>query len=416
MIEPAVLTDTLVRLGRFSAPGPGVTRLAYDDAWCDAQRWLAEQARELGLAATPDAAGNLFFHPPELAPGSRVVLVASHLDTVREGGLYDGAFGAVCGLFAAADLAGSGALPVVGMVTAEEEGSRFAGDMLGTRAFLGRVDPAELDATRDAQGTTWRAALAHAAARGCAAALAMGARPCPPLFEPAAMIEAHIEQGPVLEAERLALGIVEQVIGYRRVRATLTGAARHAGTTPMRLRKDALAAAAEMILIVEDAAREMGDPAVATTGNAQVRPGLYNVVPGACELWIEMRHVDARHLAALHGTILERCGAAAARRGVAAKFEGIAGLDPCPLSPPMVQEAEALAGELGVPHRRMVSGAGHDAMVFAAAGVPTVMFFVPSAGGISHAPEEHTDAAALWAGYAFLREYARRMRRIPGPA
>jgi allantoate deiminase len=411
-----MLEDVLRELGRFSAPGPGVTRLAYADAWCDAQCWLADRARALGLAATPDAAGNLFFHPPDLAPGTRVLLVGSHLDTVLQGGLYDGAFGAVCGLFAAADLRDKGDLPVVGIVTAEEEGSRFSGDMLGSRAVLGRMRLSELDELRDAAGMSWREALELAAARGCAAPLAAGSRPGPAPFTPAAMIEPHIEQGPVLEAEGLALGIVEHIIGYRRMRARVAGEARHAGTTPMRLRRDALAAAAEMVLAVEAAARETGEPAVATVGFVRPVPGLYNVVPGACELWVEMRHVESAKLAALWDAIAGAFARIAEARGVTLQLERMAGLEPSAMSPALVREAESLARELNVPHRRMVSGAGHDAMLFAAAGLPTVMFFVPSRGGISHAPEEHTDTKDLWTGYAFLREFARRMQRAPEPA
>jgi allantoate deiminase len=355
VIEPKEMEDVLVQLGRFSAPGPGVTRLAYDEHWCDAHVWLAGRARSMGLAATPDAAGNLFFHDPAVQPGTRVVLVGSHLDTVRNGGLYDGAYGLVCGLFAAADLRDKRDLPVVGIVTAEEEGSRFSGDMMGTRAFLGRAPAAEFDALCDETGQSWRDALGHARARGCATELTGGDRPCPALFEPAAMIEAHVEQGPVLEAEGLAVGIVEHIIGYRRMRARVTGEPRHAGTTPMRLRKDALAAAAEMVLAVEAVAREMGEPAVATAGQARSEPGLFNVVPGACELWIEMRHVKADRVAALYERISARCVEIAARRGVTVALEQVAGLEPSPLSAAMANEAEALARELGVPHRRMVS-------------------------------------------------------------
>lgn len=408
-----MLSETLAGLGRFSADGPGVTRFAYDDHWCDAQRWLAGRAVELGLTATPDAAGNLFFHAPDVAPGTPAVLVGSHLDTVRHGGLYDGAYGAVCGLLVAAELRDRKDLPVVGMVTAEEEGSRYSGDMLGTRAILGRMSPTELDTMRDEAGISWRDALRHAHERDCATSLAAGARPCPVMFPPAAMIEIHIEQGPVLESERLAIGIVEHIVGYRRLRARVRGEARHAGTTPMRLRKDALAAAAEMILAVENEAREMGEPAVATAGHVTAEPGLYNVVPGASEVWIEMRHVDVEKVAALEASVTARCRSIAARREVDLDMERVAGLEPAALSTPMAREAESLARELGVAHRRMVSGAGHDAMLFAAAGVPTLMFFVPSRGGISHAPDEHTDPADLWTGLRFLLEFARRMTIVP---
>jgi len=416
-ITAELLSALLEALSGFSAPGPGVTRLAYDDAWCDAQRWIAERARALGLATTADAAGNLYAHPRGLAAGTRAVMVGSHLDSVVQGGRYDGAYGALCGVLAAAELAGGeGGVPVVGVITAEEEGSRFSGDMLGARALLDRMRPEELDALCDVAGASWRAALAHAAARGCAAPLVAGPRPCPAPFAPSAWIEPHIEQGPVLEAEGLAIGIVEHIVGYRRVRVRVTGEARHAGTTPMRLRHDALAAAAEMILAVERAAREMGEPAVATAGQARPEPGLFNVVPGACELWVEVRHTDAAQVEALSTTITAACMRIAEARGVQVVLERTAGLEPAAMSPALVREAEALATEQGLTHRRMASGAGHDAMLFAAAGVPSVMCFVPSRGGISHSPDEHTDAKDLWTGYAFVRDLARRLQRAPEPA
>jgi allantoate deiminase len=206
---------------------------------------------------------------------------------------------------------------------------------------------------------------------------------------------------------------VEHIIGYRRVRITVEGEARHAGTTPMRRRKDALAAAAEMISAIESAARDMGEPAVATCGNVVAGPGLYNVVPGLAQLSVEMRHVEAAKVAALYDTVIERCREIAARRGVVLDTNTIAGLEPAAMSGALVQEAERVARDLGVAHRRMVSGAGHDAMLFAAAGIPAVMFFVPSRDGISHSPEEHTEPADLWAGYAFLRDFAARLTRVP---
>lgn len=412
----AVLHELLEGLARFGREGTGVTRLAYSDAWCEAQRWLAERARGLGLAATTDAAGNLFFHDPAVVPGAGappVLLVGSHLDTVVSGGRYDGACGVVAGLLAAAALRGRGALSAVGFATCEEEGSRFPSPFMGARSLLGQVEAGELDAVRDGNGVSWRAALDAVRTRGCAALLAPGPRPFPPLFRPARMLELHIEQGPVLEAEGLALGIVTHIAGFRRLRVRLTGEARHAGATPMRLRRDALAAAAEIALAVEAHARALGEPAVATAGFARAEPGLYNVIAGACELGLEVRHVEPGRPAAMAAEVEQLARGVAERRGVALEIVEVSGQDPTTFAAPLVAAAESLAKERGLRFRTMASGAGHDAMVFAHAGVPALVVFVPSRGGISHAPGEYTLPEQLAPGLAFAIELARRVSEEP---
>lgn len=401
--DSRTLDALLARLGGFTGEGPGVTRLTYDAAWCDAHRWLRAEAGARGLAVTIDAAGNLLFHDPALMPGDPrpIFMVGSHLDSVTHGGRYDGAYGTIAGLMLAARHRGRAGMPVVGFVTCEEEQSRFDSHMMGARSLLGRVEPLELDRVRDAAGVTWREALAGAHAAGCAAPLAPGPRPFVPPFRAARQLELHIEQGPQLEAEGRTLGIVEHIAGYRRLRAIVRGEARHSGTTPMALRHDAFAAAAEMTLAAETLGRATGAPAVATAGNARVSPGLYNVVAGACELWLEVRHSDPAALARMSAALLERCEAIAAARGVAVAIDDVSKQDPTPLSARLAGEAEALARARGVSHARMMSGAAHDSMEFARDGAESLMLFVPSRGGISHSPDEYTSPEALWAGVAF---------------
>jgi allantoate deiminase len=406
-LQPRDVLDRIAALARFTGHGPGVTRLAYDEAWCAAHRWLADEARALGLAATPDWAGNLYLHPRDVGPGHEVLLVGSHLDSVKQGGRLDGAYGVVAGLHAALTDAASGGLPVVGFVTAEEEGSRFHGCLMGARSMLGRVDDRELDTVLDRAGITWRDALEDARTRGCAAPLPEA--PFAPLFRPAMVLELHIEQGPGLEAAGVTLGIVERIAGFRHWTALVEGEARHAGTTPMPLRHDALAAAAEMIVAAEAAAREAGPPAVATVGWVRPTPGLFNVVPGTCELWLEVRHDSPGALDALGAEVTRRFWEIAQRRGVRLALEDAGELAPTPLSSPLVEAAEALAGERGIPFRRMASGAAHDTMVFAQAGVPALMIFVPSRGGISHSPDEATDDDDLVTGARFVVELAGRL-------
>jgi allantoate deiminase len=273
--------------------------------------------------------------------------------------------------------------------------------MMGARSLLGQITEEELDRVKDGDGVTWREALAALSERRLSARFAPGPRPIPALFRAAVQVELHIEQGPTLEADGLALGIVEHIAGYRRLSVTVTGDARHSGTTPRALRRDALAAAAEMVLEVENLADGFGAAARSTVGNVRVSPGLYNVVPGECELWVEVRHVDSGQLERLARAASDRCHAAAGRRGVTAKIEEKTGQDPTPLSKTLADRAEALAREKGLAFRRMPSGAAHDTMEFARAGAETLMLFVPSRRGISHSPDEFTSTAELWAGVEF---------------
>lgn len=392
------LTDRLAALSRFGADAAGVTRLVYDAAWCDAHAWLRNEAKALGLAATTDWAGNLLFHAPDVKPGARqALLVGSHLDSVVRGGRLDGAYGATAGLLIAASLAGKTATPVIGFVTCEEEDSRFHAGMMGARALLGLVREDELATAKDAGGTTWDEALTYARARGCVPERPQ--QPAAPLVKAAAMVELHIEQGPVLEAERLPLGVVTHIAGYQRWRFVIDGETRHAGTTPMGLRRDALAAAAELVLVVEALAREAGDPAVATAGRVEADPGLFNVVPGRCELWVEVRNTEPDALERMAKDLGRRAGVLADARRVTIEAQRVSTQDPVAMSPGLVDLAASAATDLGLRHRTLPSGAGHDAMVFARAKVPSVMLFVPSRGGISHSPDEATADDLLFGGF-----------------
>lgn len=405
--------DLIARLGAlaaFTAAGPGCTRLVYDEHWCDAHRWLQREAESLGLTATCDAIGNLYMHDPAVVPGSEVILVGSHLDTVVNGGRYDGPYGTLAAFQLAAELRGL-ARPVVAFVTCEEEGSRFPAALTGVRGVLGQLVPSQIADLADANGMRWSEALAFARERGCIGAVVPAGAAVPITFRAWRQLELHIEQGPVLEAASEKLGIVDRIAGYCRMRATLAGAARHAGTTPMDRRHDAFACAAEMVTAAEALALETAAPAVCTAGFVKVEPGLYNVVPGRCTLGLEARHTDPASFERLCAGLESGVRAIAARRGITLTLEISSGEPPTLLDDALAADAEALALSLGIPHRRMASGAGHDTMAFAQAGVPAMMVFVPSRGGISHSPEEHTSPKDLWTGVAFARELLRRWAR-----
>jgi hydantoinase/carbamoylase family amidase len=409
-VATRTLDGLIQTLAGFSSGGPGVTRVVYGDAWCDAHGWLAELARSLGLSATPDAIGNLFFHHPSVSPGDlrrSVLMIGSHLDTMEQGGRLDGAYGVITALLVAAELRDRTALPVVGFASCAGEENRFGECSPGARGILGLVRDDELDVVRDRGGTTWRRALEQVRGRGCAAPLAEGDHPCPALFHPALMLELHVELAGVLESEQLQLGIVDQVAGCRRMRVRLTGEARHAGTTPMTARRDALAAAAEMVLVVERLARKAGPPAVATAGFLHVEPGTFSAVPGACELGIEVRHAERAKLVELTAAIGRQCRSAAEERGIEVVLEESPGLEPVALSSALAEAAVKQAARLKIAYGPMASGAAHDAMVFARNGVPALLLFVPSPEAESRSAHEPIALAGLETGHRFLREFAR---------
>lgn len=415
-ITASEVIGRLQGLARFGVDGPGVTRIAYGEAWCEAHRWLAREAGTLGLAATADWAGNLFLHDPALAAGrtdSPVVLIGSHLDSVVRGGRYDGAYGTIAGLLVTAANRGRPGLPVVGFVTCEEEGSRFHGGLMGGRSLLGRVADTELDSVADRDGVTWRQALAAARDRGCAAPLIPRGTVSPPLFRPALQLELHIEQGPALEAQHLALGIVERIAGFRQWVVHIDGEARHSGTTPMAMRRDALAGAAEMILAAERLGREAGEPAVSTAGFVRPAPGLFNVVPGGCELWLEVRHDRPEALDRLAAEVAGCCWEIAQRRTLHLALEEGAAQRPTALSPALAEAAVQVAQELEITHRRMASGAAHDTMIFAQAGIPALLVFVPSRAGVSHSPDEFTSESDLLTGVRFMDALCRHLAVHP---
>jgi hydantoinase/carbamoylase family amidase len=414
-IAPAELHGLIEALGKITDDPPGVTRLVYRPAWRSAHQMLGARARSLGLVASDDAAGNLYFHPADVLPreGRAALLIGSHLDSVVHGGVLDGAYGVISALLIASELAGRTKVPVVGFATCEEDEARFGNRMMGVRSLLGLARVEELDAVKDAAGVSWRDALDEARSAGCAAPPETGERVVEPLFRPAKMLELHIEQGPVLESAGEAIGIVDRIAGYRRLRLRVMGEARHAGTTPLRARHDALAAAAEMVLAAEKLAAGSDEAARVTAGNLRVEPGNYNVVPGLCDLWIEARHGVASTLEALVDQLDHACRAIANRRGVRLSIDQASAQPPTTLDSALVDRATSLARRMGLKHRRMASGAGHDAMVFAQQGVPTLMVFVPSAGGVSHAPEEHTAPGALWNGYQFTRDLAAQLASDP---
>lgn len=366
----------------------GLTRFALTDEDRQARQWLQNYGAKYGLASHFDNAGNLFIYAEaDSTKKMPPLLVGSHVDTVPNGGCFDGALGVLAGLEALICLQEAEVAlerPVRLAAWTEEEGSRFRGGLMGSRAFIGEVRPEELQ-DRDADGISLAQALE-----------AWGLDPggIPDLAQKPgdlhAYLELHIEQGGQLEAAGLQIGVVTGIVGIRRYNIVVEGQANHAGTTPMALRKDALAGAAEMILAVEAEVKHSGhDNAVATVGKLQVFPGGVNVVPGRVEFTLGIRDIETGAMDEIESSIIEAFEEIAARRGLGLSIEAAPAVKPAPLAKEIQQTIAAVAGQLGYSWRYMPSGAGHDAQHLARI-CPTGMIFVPSRGGISHSPQEFT--------------------------
>jgi len=381
----------------------GLFRAWLTPAFAAAQAAVGGWMAEAGMAVRIDAATNLIGRYEGITPDAPALLIGSHIDSVNDAGRYDGPLGVMLGIEAVAALNATGRrldFPIEVIAFGDEEGSRFPASMLTSRAVAGTLDPAAL-AVADRDGVTLDEALV---AYQQLVAGWQSKREDEPAFSgitdfrmagrtsALAYLEAHIEQGPVLEAEGLALGIVTGIAAQLRYQVEVRGMAGHAGTTTMKLRRDALAAAAEAVLAVERVARDQASDLVATVGRLSVAPGAPNVIPGCVDFTIDVRSGDQGVRDKAAKTILAELDAIAARRGVSISAEQVQDLAASPCDPGLTGWlADAVAAE-GLPVRRLVSGAGHDAMVMAAL-CPTAMLFIRCAGGISHHPAEHVDPA-----------------------
>ncbi|EJL22997.1 allantoate amidohydrolase, partial [Novosphingobium sp. AP12] len=332
-----------------------------------------------------DAAANLVGRYEGQRPDAPALVIGSHLDSVRDGGPYDGPLGVMLGIEAVAALHAQGrrlpfAIEVYGF--GDEEGSRFPAAMLTSRAVAGTLEVAALDVV-DAEGITLAQALPFAADY-------LTAR-----REPAATVaylEAHIEQGPVLEADGLAVGTVTGIAAQLRYSVTVKGMAGHAGTTAMRLRRDPLAGAAAMVLAVEQLARGDNSDVVATVGTIEALPGAANVIPGEVHLTIDVRSGSEARRNGVAEAILERLREIAEARALELGVALVHDLAASPCDPVLMDLMDDALVAAGQPVRRLVSGAGHDAMVMAAL-CPTAMLFIRCKDGISHNPAEHVEPA-----------------------
>jgi len=362
--------------------------------------WMAEA----GMRVTLDPAANLVGRYDGAVPGAPTLIIGSHIDSVRDGGRYDGPLGIMLGIEAVDALnLGERRLPFAIDVVAfgDEEGSRFPAAMLTSKAVAGTLGADQLDVVDD-EGVDLASALrrfhpAYDEMTGGGAVVggeALGIsgfhnarrRACASF----AYLEAHIEQGPLLEAEGLAVGTVTGIAAQLRYQVRVRGLAGHAGTTTMALRHDALAGAAEMMLAIERIARADASDLVATVGRIEALPGAANVIPGAVTFTIDIRSGDGARRDRAAETILAAITEIADGRRLILAIEKVHDLAASPCDPRLMELMDAAIADAGQPVRRLVSGAGHDAMVMAAL-CPTAMLFIRCRGGISHNPAEHVE-------------------------
>lgn len=391
------VVERIAELGQLGRYEGGIDRPLASPPERAARERFAAWARANGYSLAQDAAGNTFARRSGTRADLKPILLGSHLDTVKTGGAYDGAYGVIGAMCALELLDAAGiatAHPVEAVAWAGEEGSRFPLGCLGSSAFAGLVTLDHVRSLRDEEGTSYADALASPAGG------ALSGVPHRPDSAVAAYLELHVEQGPILEEADVHLGIVTAIAGQRRLRCTVQGVSGHAGTVPMSMRADALCAASELVIALDIAARAAGD-AVATVGWMHIEPNGTNVVPGKVAFSLDIRSPDETKLDAIEASFEQAMQRARTERNVQVTLEAFERRKPTPMTPFMRAAIARAIASLGKPSLDVPSGAGHDAMSLGKI-VPTAMIFVPSIGGRSHVAEERTADADLELGVEAL--------------
>jgi hydantoinase/carbamoylase family amidase len=407
--DGARVVAMLRKLAELTSDEAGAQRVAWTDVWQRARAFLREQLRELPVTVRTDAAGNQWAPLP--GRGRGVVIIGSHLDSVPDGGWLDGAYGVMCAVEVLRTLAARGPLPcTLALVEwADEEGARFGHSLFGSSAVAGTLNVAEVRELADARGLRLGDAVAehgvHLDRLNEARQEIRGAR---------AYLEAHIEQGPVLEREGLPISAVSGTVGVERHRVTFHGQTAHSGSTPMDMRRDAFLAAAATALAVRDSAvRHRG---VGTVGAARLRPGIVTAVAGETAILVDQRHPDAGALDAMLGEVRRASEEAARAEGCTVRWEPVFRARPQPFADGLVDVVRGVCTELTGQERVLPSWALHDATPMAGA-VPTAMLFTSSIKGISHAREEDTPEEHLRLGVeAFYRTVCHVIAQSPASA
>ncbi|MBU9399009.1 Zn-dependent hydrolase [Burkholderia multivorans] len=397
-LDGVVLLRQLRELGEIGADRElgGRTRIALTDDERAGRDRVVAWMRELDLDVRIDRIGNIFgtLHADPAAAGRQPLMIGSHIDTVKNAGALDGCYGVLAGLAVARafrDAHIEPARPITVAAFTNEEGIRYQPDMMGSLVHAGGLSIDDALNTIGIDGTRLGDELARI---GYAGDLELGA------IVPHAYLELHIEQGPILEAENVRIGVVENLQGISWQQITVQGNANHAGTTPMHLRHDAGWVAAAIATFLRELAVSSGTT-LATIGMLRIEPNVINVIPRKAVLTVDLRDPDEQRLQQAEQRLADHLAQLAALEGVQISTERLARFEPVVFDAALVDAIEKAAARRGFSYRRMTSGAGHDAQMIARI-APAAMIFVPSRGGISHNPREHTDDSQLVDGARLL--------------
>ena len=383
------LKDRLTEISAFGKnPERGISRLGFSEADVNARAWVVAKMRDAALEVWVDAAANIHGRRTGIEPDLPVILFGSHIDSVPEGGIFDGTLGSLGALEVLTTLRAENRAtrhPLEMVIWADEEGVHFGQGLFGSRAATAGPKRGELDLTGD-DGLSLSEWLER-----------YGQRPRDidrAVIDPrdvAAYFELHIEQGPYLYRGEVPIGIVEGIVGTYRFEATIDGYANHAGTTPMRERRDAMVSAAKLTQAVREEVMAKPGRQVGNVGLLHAFPGAPNVVPGKVKLPIELRDVNALVVTDVLERIRDRANAIGKTDRTRITIEPFASEGPAPTDTGLQDHIDRVARELGLDTLRLPSGAGHDAQNVARHGIPTAMIFVRSKDGVSHNPDEWTD-------------------------
>lgn len=390
--------DTLAQYS--CVEGIGCTRYTYTKEFAQARDYIMEEMRAAGLEVRQDPIGIVIGRMPGANPELPVIMTGSHFDTVKTGGRFDGMAGVTAALETARTLHDEGFVPVRTIefvALPEEEGARFGGGLFGSRAMCGQLYENELENYKDWDGISMAEAMK---AYGLDPSKAEEARRKPGEIE--MFLELHIEQGPILETEKKDIGVVEAIVGLKCLTVTVKGRSDHAGSTPMNLRADTMLASAKAMVAGTQAALDRKDGTVVTFGKTETKPGAFNIVAKETVFNIDCRSKSMESVEAVLAVIRESLERSVAENpGLSFEMEEKLQAQPVLMKPEVQALLEEKAAEAGISTRRILSGAGHDAMIMGSL-CDVAMIFVPSKGGRSHVPEEWTDYEDLRKGAEVL--------------
>jgi allantoate deiminase len=380
----------------------GVTRTLYSSVWKEAQQALKGWMEEGGLLTNYDSIGNLFGRLPSPNPNAPTILIGSHVDTVKSGGKYDGAYGIIAGIMALDFLKKKYGTPSINLEVVsfcEEEGSRFPVALWGSGMMTGIYSFKDISDIKDSEGISFETAMMAAG---------FGLSEYRVRTDIQAFIELHIEQGPTLEKVKKAIGIVKAIVGQKRFRITVNGESNHVGTTSMKWRRDALHGAVNMIHDLYESVKEYDEDLVTSVGQLFVEPNVPNVIPNHVQFTVDARHPNELVLSSFCKQFTETFEIYAKKHDLDIKVEMWHEVQPAQMDSKLNEIIQSICTSRTIPSHWMNSGAGHDAQLFAQI-CPTTILFVPSQGGISHSPLEYTSTKDLETGLSVLTQLLHRL-------